>query len=738
MKKKILIAIMFLLLPVFIIINSVANETPEENESPNIEVNNDIMVNSPLFTKTESNVDYVQPEINMISDGFEFVVKKGNLSLYTNKKNASIRIQNDVTKFVWASDVLNITDYRLAPAKRRQYQSAFVVDYRQGNVSSSVESNEADLELIKNENGLTYLVSIEIETEEDQEPDYIKFELSVELNENGIDVKIPYEKIQEIGKARLFTIALFPYFGSVFGSSIPGYIFVPSGNGGLVRFESTPAISSTYTINYNGNDANWTKISENSEESGMSLPIFGIAQGVNKNAVIASITSGSSFAEFNYSPSSENQIERISDEKIDGFHKVYNTFNFRDFATLDYGGQLISMYSEKVYAQNVEMNYTFLQGENEANYIGMAQQYQEQLKADGTLHRNSSSGSGNVHLDILGGETEKGIVLDKFIKMTTTKQLLEINDELTKKVDNKFIYTLRGFNKNGYSRQTASNINFDSRLGSLNDLDGLNYYMYYNPVESYGSKPSPDNNSLINVHSQKYYLTVEEGVKYKFYSNVDGVTQGVTKALGKYKNTLAIDGLYRLYGDHNAKYERYQVEEKYVALFNDTMPMYKPKANMLAFTSHYLNAPLYHNRARFITDSVPFLQILLRGYVDYYSTYINFSTNQEIDLLKCIEYGSNLAYLISAEESYLISNTLSNHLYATHYESNKNLILAQINDANVVLNQIKSQEIVDRYVIKNGFVEVTYENGIKVYVNYNDTPQTYNGVTVPDMDYKVV
>ena len=51
MKKKILIAIMFLLLPVFIIINSVANETPEENESPNIEVNNDIMVNSPLFTK---------------------------------------------------------------------------------------------------------------------------------------------------------------------------------------------------------------------------------------------------------------------------------------------------------------------------------------------------------------------------------------------------------------------------------------------------------------------------------------------------------------------------------------------------------------------------------------------------------------------------------------------------------------------------------------------------------------
>ena len=738
MKKKILIAIMFLLLPVFIIINSVANEAPEEDGDSIVEVNNDIMVNSPLFTKPESTVDYVQPEVNMISDGFEFIAKKGDLSLYTNKKNASIRIQNDITKFVWASDVLNVGDYKLVPAKKRQYQSAFIVDYRQGNVSSSADSNEADLELVKNANGLTYLVSIEIDTEEDQEPDYIKFEISVELNEKGIDVKIPYDKIEEIGGSRLFSITLFPYFGSVFGSSIPGYIFVPSGNGGLVRFESTPAISSTYTVNYNGNDANWTKVSDNLEEFGMSLPIFGIAQGVNKNAVLASITSGSSFAEFNYSPSSENRIERLSDGELNGFHRVYNTFNFRDFATLDYGGQLIAMYPEKIYAQNVEMNYTFLQGANEANYVGMAQQYQEQLINNGTLHRNSSSGSGNVHLDILGGETEKGIVLDKYIKMTTTKQLLEINDELTKKVDNKFVYTLRGFNKNGYSRQTASNMNFDSRLGSLHDLEGLNYYMYYNPIESYGAKPSPDNTSLINIHSQKYYLTVEEGVKYKFYSNVDGVTQGVTKALEKYTNSLAIDGLYRLYADHNAKYDRYQVEEKYDALFEDTMPMYKPRANMLAYTSHYLNAPLYHDRSRFITDSVPFLQVLLRGYVDYYSTYLNFSTNQEIDILKCVEYGSNLAYLISAEESYLIANTLSNHLYATHYESNKKIILEQINKANVVLNQVKSQEIVNRYVIKNGFVEVTYENGIKVYVNYNDTVQSYDGVTVPAMDYKVV
>ena len=159
---------------------------------------------------------------------------------------------------------------------------------------------------------------------------------------------------------------------------------------------------------------------------------------------------------------------------------------------------------------------------------------------------------------------------------------------------------------------------------------------------------------------------------------------------------------------------------------------------MLADTSHYLNMPLYHDRSRFITDSVPFLQILLRGYVDYYSTYLNFSTNQEIDLLKCIEYGSNLAYLISAEESYLIANTLSNHLYATHYESNKKLIFEQINDASVALNQVKGQAIENRVVIETGVVEVTYANGVRIYVNYTGDAYTYNNIEIPSMDYKVV
>ena len=180
----------------------------------------------------------------------------------------------------------------------------------------------------------------------------------------------------------------------------------------------------------------------------------------------------------------------------------------------------------------------------------------------------------------------------------------------------------------------------------------------------------------------------------------------------------------------------------YSQLLDDTMPLFKPNEYFLGNTSHYLNMPLYHDRLRFITDSVPFLQIVLRGYVDYYSTYLNFSTNSDIDLLKCIEYGSNLAYLISYEESYKVANTLSSHLYATYYESNRESMFEQINSANRAFNSIKNQKIVDREVIENGIVKVTYGNDVEIYVNYTDTSYTvpgYDGrhIVLP-MNFEVV
>ena len=171
---------------------------------------------------------------------------------------------------------------------------------------------------------------------------------------------------------------------------------------------------------------------------------------------------------------------------------------------------------------------------------------------------------------------------------------------------------------------------------------------------------------------------------------------------------------------------------------DDLYPMYSPNAYLLKNTSKYLNMNLYHEKLKFITDSVPFTQIVLRGYVDLYSSYLNFSSNQDIDALKCIEYGVYPAYLISKEASHELSDTLSNNLYATEYERVRNKMISQYEMIKTALDQVVGAEIVSREVLAAGVVEVTYNNGLSIVVNYTNDAVPYKGVTVKKMGFEVI
>ena len=273
------------------------------------------------------------------------------------------------------------------------------------------------------------------------------------------------------------------------------------------------------------------------------------------------------------------------------------------------------------------MEYTILSGD-EANYLGMAKAYRDTLVEDGILVRDDNSDPIDVQIEAFGRDYEKGLIFRKYKNMTTTKDILHINEDLEVAGISNIFYTLRAFNKKGYSNQSVKNYNFDSKLGKMKDLKDLEAYFYYNPVESYNSKKSYPSKVLVNLYNEKNYIAVETN-KYKFYANDKDVIKYTTKAVDKYDGKIALDGIgYRLYGDKNNKITRSEMLETYSNLLGDSkLPMYKPNYYFLSNTSKYLNMPLYSERSRFVSDSVPFLEILLKGYIDYYSPYLNFSSN---------------------------------------------------------------------------------------------------------------
>ena len=194
-----------------------------------------------------------------------------------------------------------------------------------------------------------------------------------------------------------------------------------------------------------------------------------------------------------------------------------------------------------------------------------------------------------------------------------------------------------------------------------------------------------------------------------------------------------------MYGDKNNKLARYEVLNKYSELLGDNkLPLFTPNSYLLKNTSIYFNMQLYSSRYRFVTDSVPFLEIVLKGYIDYYSPYLNFSSNIDLDVLKCIEYGVNPAFLITEKQSYLLSDTLASNYYATYYESLKSIIISKYNYINGALKNVTGATITNRSILDEGISLVTYSNGVSIIVNYTKDAYNYGGTVVDALGYKVI
>ena len=58
---------------------------------------------------------------------------------------------------------------------------------------------------------------------------------------------------------------------------------------------------------------------------------------------------------------------------------------------------------------------------------------------------------------------------------------------------------------------------------------------------------------------------------------------------------------------------------------NYGLSLYKPNAYMWKYTKNYFDIPMYSSQYNNYSDSVPFIQIVLKGYMNYYAPFSNFS-----------------------------------------------------------------------------------------------------------------
>lgn len=694
---------------------------PNEIMSAELITENPIVLDSPLFTRYEDEVPYSQPIIDMSE--FTLLMENEALQLYYNPVGLALRMVNKSTGFIWSTDVPNIGDYSLNAINRRRIRSSTILNIRDSQdkaatITASDNGVLSSVELIDDD---TARFSVDMSI-----TNGVFYTYDIHFDESGFRLDFDTQQLVESNGTRVIDITFFPFMGAVYKNEIPGYALIPSGNGGLVRFESSATMSSPFVERMYGPDL--AQVINYSGNFGFFFPVYGIVHGEEQNALFVHIDEGSEMSVFRYTPTGTTT----------DFHTVSNTFLIREPYTLNIpNSDSIFVIPESKYEYQIGFSVSILTGE-EADYIGMAKLYRSILQEMGSLSDTRTIRDDlGVQVSVLGGDTEKGLFFDNLIKMTSTKQLLDINDELIDEGLSNINYLLRGFNYNGMTDHSYKNYEFSSQFGSLSDLNELNYTLMYNPVELIVDNGKAPNSSLQNIG--KFYLSQWIDRNYtSYFQNMDTMNRYVPSALEDLTNqggvTLAgVNGL--LYSDPYNGYTRTQSVAAIQSWINQRISMYRATEYLLGQTSEILQLDLYHSRQKFITDSVPFLQYVFQGYLNNYSPYLNYSSNHQVDVLKVIEYNTQPSFLISNEPSYLLSETTSKNMYASHFESLKETISADYQLIQQALTPVMNSLVIDREVLAKGVTRVDYDNGVSIYFNYTPESLLIEGIQVGAMSY---
>ena len=139
--KKFFLAVIILLTLSFSTVFAINYK--EVNRETIINKNEQVLLDSPLFTKVEKNEEYIQDEIDLEADGFKRATSNGDLELYYHPKSLALRIKNKHNDFIWATDLVNPKKYGINASQTRFAQTAFEVEYVDEKGKASASSKTA-------------------------------------------------------------------------------------------------------------------------------------------------------------------------------------------------------------------------------------------------------------------------------------------------------------------------------------------------------------------------------------------------------------------------------------------------------------------------------------------------------------------------------------------------------------------------------------------------------------------
>ena len=697
------------------------------------------------------------PFVSNTPEQYVSVCSNGRYTLNYCEQPSSFSICNAQTgETVWNSIVTrDIYDLDMTSATWKNYMQALLLitfaagtDYRGDYISadSSADTTEQSAATIPNGLRITYTFT-------DAE---IQVTLDVVLDSSGLKLSIPYDGIHEGKKYMLYTIELLPFFGAA-GATEDGYMVYPDGNGAITYFNKTAnkqAFAQPISLDIYGSLDQENILSEKNTASA-SLPAFGIKKG--GSAFLAAITQGDTSARILVNPSVSSSAVALNHESFEFFYRNQYRIYLSNLVTKGKNSST-NLYGKKldksILAADREVKLFFLEGDD-ANYSGMANVYRSFLLQNGILKKSPLQNSSSLALEFFMGAEQNDSLLKSMVVATAYKDVVSITKGYLDGGIGGIQVTLRGWNTHGYG-YAPQTMKPAAALGGKKGLQAVDRMASQNPALSvfletdvvHAAKGTwgfskgrdvlvtPNGIPVTNNEQTKFILTPKKSLQ---------LYQKLTKQLGKYGSlgkALASIGT-SIYNDYNSRsaIQRSGTAETWQEIAkSEKKPIAVQGGNLylLASAQRLYDIETEVPMRQITDEQIPWFQMIVYNSIPYTAEPGNISHDLQQMKLKWIEYGCVPYFELTQNSPSLLKDTGYTKLFTSENSRWEKPIESICAEWNAKLAPIRNTYMVRHERLENGVVEVAYQNGYRVLINYSNEEQLVEGRTISPESYIVL
>lgn len=585
------------------------------------------------------------------------------------------------------------------------------------------------------------------------------------LDGKELVVTVPMEKVQGTAGYPITNIKVLEYFGAA-GIQDEGYMLVPDGAGAIINFNNQKKTMPAYVGKVYGDDYSIEKVEQIGNTEQVYFPVYGMKY--KDRAFIGIIEKGDAVG----------SIQADISGKVNSYNNVYCDFNVTPNQKMRMpaksGDAIISIYQNRTIEEDLQIRYKFI-GKTDVSYVEMAKAYREYLLDKKMLQKKEVDEAPFVVEYIGAIDRQKhilGIPIRGLEPLTTYDQAKEITSQLLDNNISNLYMRYTGMANGGIYHSIPKQIEFERCLGGKKDFKALQAFSEENEITIYpefdtqyvhdntltdGFFSYMDSSRLITKQMSKKspynsatYLP--DPIKKKSSVASPAMALEISESLGE---TLEKNDFTGVSVSHLGKEVNSDFNEKETVDRQQSVEVSRKQLNnlkeknldiMVSGANQYslpyagiiTDVPNESNGYNLLDDSIPFMQIVLHGYVPYTSTPLNLARDYKHMLLKNIEVGAGLYYTWSYANSAATKDTDYSKYYATCYEGWIDEAIETYHEINKILGDTYNQEIIGHEQIRENVYKVTYEKGTKVLVNYTEEVVNVEDIQIQPEDYVVI